>query len=152
MLIEILCFELVLSRLRDNGYIFRGTITKGCIFAVTIKRISLMRLLNIVTKRRQKHINDNSNWVIRVYQHDVLIIKTSWNDSFNPNMFNKIIVTFHQILWKGVTANFVSWRLRGWNQTNSDYWVLYRIRPEHSMLCFNNHMETTRIILINIIL
>ena len=98
MLIEILCFELVLSRLRDNGYIFRGTITKGCIFAVTMKRISLMRLLNIVAKRRQKHINDNSNWVIRVYQHDLLIIKPSSNDSCYPNMLNKIIVTFLQIL------------------------------------------------------
>ena len=136
MLIEILCFELVLSRLRDNGYIFRGTITKGYIFAATMKRISLIQILNRVVKQRRKYSDNNSNWVVRVYQHDVLIIKPSWNDSFYPNMFNKIIVTFLQILWKGVTANFVSWRLRGWNQTNSDYWVLYRIRPELSMLCF----------------
>ena len=138
MLIEILCFELVLSRLRDNGYIFRGTITKGCIFAVTMKRISRIRLLNRISKQRQNTeiIFITGFEIIRVYQHDLLIIKPSWNDSFYPNMFNKIIVTFLQILWKGVTANFVSWRLRGWNQTNSDYWVLYRIRPELSMLCF----------------
>ena len=138
MLIQILCFELVLSRLRDNGYIFRGTITKGCIFAVTMKRISLIRLLNRISKQRQNTeiIFITGFEIIRVYQHDLLIIKPIWNDSFNPNMLNKIIVTFLQILWKGVTANFVSWRLRGWNQTNSDYWVLYRIRPELSMLCF----------------
>jgi len=63
MLIQILCFELVLSRLRDNGYIFRGTITRRCIFAVTMKRISLMRLLNGIVKRRHKH-NDNKSFVL----------------------------------------------------------------------------------------
>ena len=64
MLMQILCFELVLSRLRDNGQIFRGTITKGCIFAATMKRISLIRILKRIVKRRQKHRDDNSNWVI----------------------------------------------------------------------------------------
>ena len=138
MLIEILCFELVLSRLRDNGYIFRGTITKECIFAVTMKRISLIRLLNRISKQRQNTeiIFITGFEIIRVYLHDLLIIKTIWSDLFYPNMYLSIIVTFLQMLQKVVTANFVSWRLRGWNQTNSDYWVLYRIRPELSMLCF----------------
>ena len=77
MLIQILCFELVLSRLRDNGYIFRGTITKGCIFAVTMKRISLIRLLNRISKQRQNTeiIFITGFEIIRVYQHDLLIIK-----------------------------------------------------------------------------
>ena len=109
MLIQILCFELVLSRLRDNGYIFRGTITKGCIFAVTMKKISLIRLLNRVLKQRQNTeiILITGFEIMRVYQHDLLIIKPTLNGLFYPKRYLAIKVTFLQMLQKVVTANFV---------------------------------------------